>query len=88
VARVLDGEPHIGQSRIGEMRSGVDERVGQQLKSLRGQGGEQTPPIGEVVGGRDTPAPRASSRSETLSAPRSATRRAASVRITARRSPW
>jgi hypothetical protein len=34
------------------MRSGVDERLGQQLKPLRGQGGEQTPPIGEVVGGR------------------------------------
>jgi len=52
VAGVVDGKPHIGQGRIGEMRPGVDERLGQQLKTLCGQRREQTPPIGEVMRGR------------------------------------
>ncbi len=54
MAGVLQGEPHIGQGRVGELSTGRrhrrDEGRGQQLEPLGGQRGEQAPAVGEMVG--------------------------------------
>jgi hypothetical protein len=52
MAWVLDSKPHIGQGRVGEVAPGIDQGLGQYLKSLRGQRSEQAAAIGEVVRGR------------------------------------
>jgi hypothetical protein len=52
MAGVPEGEPHVGQGRVGELWTRGDERRGQQLKSLGRQRGKQASPIGEVLRGR------------------------------------
>ena len=67
VAGMLDGKPHVGQGRVGEVAPRVDQRLGQQPKSLVASAVNSPRRSVKWCAGAacDTPALRANSRSET-----------------------